>query len=200
MKFGGSAGTRAGRAKEGFQTCPSRWRLEMTTDLEALVVADYVFADEYAVPARPGRPSKVGDAELVALAACQAAMGISSDRQFLGLVERVLPGWFPASTRPVAVQPAAAPARRATRERAAAAGPLARRRRCSPRRREADRRRQLPGLRGAQRLRRRRPLRLRQVQASLRLRRPPRARLRPAWPAARLHACAGQREGVRADR
>jgi hypothetical protein len=40
--------------KEGFQTCPSRWRLEITTDLEALVVAAYVFADEYPVPARCG--------------------------------------------------------------------------------------------------------------------------------------------------
>ena len=64
-------------------------------DLEALVVAAYVFADEYPVPARPGRPALTSDAELVALAVCQAAMGISSDRQFLGLVERVLPGWFP---------------------------------------------------------------------------------------------------------
>src|SRR5215211_6044378 len=67
----------------------------MTTDLEALVIAGYVFADEYSVPARPGRPAKVSDAELVALAVCQAAMGICSDRQFLGLVARVLPGWFP---------------------------------------------------------------------------------------------------------
>lgn len=65
------------------------------TDLEALVVAGYVFADEYPVPARAGRPPLVSDAELVALAVCQAAIGISSDRQFLGLVERVLPGWFP---------------------------------------------------------------------------------------------------------
>jgi hypothetical protein len=44
---------------------------------------------------RPGWPAKVSDAELVALAVCQAAIGISSDRQFLGLVGRVLPGWFP---------------------------------------------------------------------------------------------------------
>jgi hypothetical protein len=66
----------------------------MTADLEALVVAAYVFADEYPVPARPGRPSKVTDAELVCLAVCQAAMGICSDRQFLGVVERILPGWF----------------------------------------------------------------------------------------------------------
>src|SRR5207247_3536409 len=65
------------------------------TDLEALVLAAYVFADEYRVPARGGRPPLVSDAELVALAVCQAAVGISSDRQFLGRVERVLPGWFP---------------------------------------------------------------------------------------------------------
>src|SRR6266581_8960476 len=81
--------------KKGFQTCvPSRLELEMT-DLEALVVAAYVSADEYSVPAGPGRPALTSDAELVALAACQAATGISSDRQFLGLVGRVLPGWFP---------------------------------------------------------------------------------------------------------
>src|SRR5690242_10110882 len=65
------------------------------TDLEALVVAAYVFADEYSVPARSGRPPLTTDAELVALAVCQAAIGISSDRQFLGLVGRALPGWFP---------------------------------------------------------------------------------------------------------
>jgi hypothetical protein len=67
----------------------------MTPDLEALVVAAYVFADEYRVPARPGPVAKISDAELVALAVCQAAMGISSDRQFLGLVGYRLPGWFP---------------------------------------------------------------------------------------------------------
>jgi IS5 family transposase len=66
----------------------------MTADLEALVVAAYVFADEFSVPLRPGRPALVSDAELVALAVCQAAMGISSDRQFLGLVGYRLPGWF----------------------------------------------------------------------------------------------------------
>ena len=65
------------------------------TDLEALVVAGYVFADEYRVPGRAGRPPLVSDAELVALAVAQAAIGISSDRQFLGLIGRVLPGWFP---------------------------------------------------------------------------------------------------------
>src|SRR4029077_4645696 len=65
------------------------------TDLEALVVAAYVFADEYRVPARPGRPALVSDAELVALAVAQAAIGISSDRQFLRLIGRVLPGRVP---------------------------------------------------------------------------------------------------------
>src|SRR4051794_41822547 len=67
----------------------------MTPDLEALVVAAYVFADEYRVPARPGPAARISDAELVALAVCQAAMGISSDRQFLGLVGYRLSGWFP---------------------------------------------------------------------------------------------------------
>src|SRR5215211_9335156 len=67
----------------------------MTADLEALVVAAYVLADEFPAPVRAGRPALVGDAELVALAVCQAAMGLSSDRQFLGLVGYRLPGWFP---------------------------------------------------------------------------------------------------------
>ena len=65
------------------------------TDLEALVVAAYVFADDYRVPARSGARPKITDAELVALSVAQAAIGISSDRQFLGLIGRVLPGWFP---------------------------------------------------------------------------------------------------------
>src|SRR5262249_9877074 len=63
--------------------------------LEAIVVAAYVFADEYPVPARGGRRPLISDAELVALSVAQAAIGISSDRQFLGLIGRVLPGWFP---------------------------------------------------------------------------------------------------------
>jgi hypothetical protein len=45
------------------------------TDLEALVVAAYVFADEYPVPARGGRRPLISDAELVALAVAQAAIG-----------------------------------------------------------------------------------------------------------------------------
>src|SRR5215218_7775448 len=85
----------ASASKKGFQTCvPSRLELEMT-DLEALVVAAYVFADEYPVPVRGGRRPLICDAELVGLAVAQAAIGISSDRQFLGLIGRALPGWFP---------------------------------------------------------------------------------------------------------
>ena len=67
----------------------------MTADLETLVVAAYFFADQLRTPRRRGRPPKVTDEELVALAVCQAVMGICSDHQFLGLVGRVLPGWFP---------------------------------------------------------------------------------------------------------
>lgn len=37
----------------------------------------------------------MSDAELIALSVGQAVMGIPSDRQFLGLVEKVLPGFFP---------------------------------------------------------------------------------------------------------
>jgi hypothetical protein len=66
----------------------------MTASLETLVVAAYIFADEQAIP-RPGPRGEITDAELVALAVAQAAMGVPSDRQFLGLVGKVLPGWFP---------------------------------------------------------------------------------------------------------
>jgi len=66
----------------------------MTASLETLVVAAYMFADGAAIPRR-GPCGKVTDAELVALAVAQASMGIPSDRQFLGLVGKVLPGWFP---------------------------------------------------------------------------------------------------------
>jgi Transposase DDE domain len=66
----------------------------MTADLETLVVAAYYFASLLPVPRRRGRRPRVSDAELVALAVCQALMGIPSDRQFLGLVRFRLAGWF----------------------------------------------------------------------------------------------------------
>jgi Transposase DDE domain len=65
----------------------------MTASLETLVVAAYVFADALAIP-RSGPKGKITDAELIALAVAQAATGLASDRQFLGVVERLLPGWF----------------------------------------------------------------------------------------------------------
>ena len=66
----------------------------MDPSLDTLVVAAYVFADSLVIP-RTGPPGKISDAELVALSVAQAVMGVPSDRQFLGLVERLLPGWFP---------------------------------------------------------------------------------------------------------
>jgi hypothetical protein len=65
----------------------------MTASLETLVIAAYVFATSVSIP-RPGPRGKVTDHELIALAVAQAATGISSDRQFLGVIDRLLPGWF----------------------------------------------------------------------------------------------------------
>jgi DDE family transposase len=67
---------------------------EVTASLETLVIAAYVFAEALSIP-RSGPRGKVTDAELIALAVAQAAMGVPSDRQFLGLVGKALPGFFP---------------------------------------------------------------------------------------------------------
>jgi transposase len=67
---------------------------ELSASLETLVVAAYMFADEAAVP-RCGPHGATTDAELVALSVAQASIGIPSDRQFLGLIGKLLPGWFP---------------------------------------------------------------------------------------------------------
>jgi transposase len=67
----------------------------MTANLETLVIAGYVFADQLRFPRRIGRPPEVTDEELIALAVCQSITGITSDRQFLGVVGKLLPGWFP---------------------------------------------------------------------------------------------------------
>jgi hypothetical protein len=66
----------------------------MTASLETLVIAAYVFADSTPIP-RPGPAGKITDAELIALAVAQAAMGESSDRKFLGAIAYRLAGWFP---------------------------------------------------------------------------------------------------------
>jgi Transposase DDE domain len=66
----------------------------MTASLETLVIAAYVFAASLRIP-RPGPEGEITDAELIALAVAQAAMGESSDRKFLGMIAHRLPGWFP---------------------------------------------------------------------------------------------------------
>jgi DDE family transposase len=65
----------------------------MTASLETLVIAAYVFATSVFIP-RPGPEGLISDHELIALAVAQAATGICSDRQFLGVIGRLLPGWF----------------------------------------------------------------------------------------------------------
>jgi Transposase DDE domain len=66
----------------------------MTASLETLVIAAYVFADQSLIP-RPGPLGKITDAELIALSVAQASIGAASDRQFLGVIAKLLPGWFP---------------------------------------------------------------------------------------------------------
>lgn len=66
----------------------------MDASLETLVVAAYVFACSLSIP-RPGPAGEIIDQELIALAVAQAVTGLVSDRQFLGTVGRLLPGFFP---------------------------------------------------------------------------------------------------------
>jgi len=56
--------------------------------------AGYVFPCSLSIP-RPGPAGKVTDQELIALAVAQAVTGLVSDRQFLGTIGRLLPGFFP---------------------------------------------------------------------------------------------------------
>jgi hypothetical protein len=67
---------------------------EMDASLETLVVAAYVFACSLSIP-RSGPPGDVSDHELIALAVAQAITGLVSDRQFLGTIGLLLPGFFP---------------------------------------------------------------------------------------------------------
>lgn len=66
----------------------------MDASLETLCVAAYVFATSFRIP-RTGPAGKVTDAEIVTLAVLQAITGRPSDRQFLGTIGRLLPGFFP---------------------------------------------------------------------------------------------------------
>jgi len=67
----------------------------MDASLETLVVAAYLFGCSLSIPRRPGPVGLITDQELIALAVAQAVTGLSSDRQFLGTVGRLLPGFFP---------------------------------------------------------------------------------------------------------
>jgi Transposase DDE domain len=66
----------------------------MDASLETLVVAAYVFACSLSIP-RPGPAGNVTDQELIALAVAQASTALVSDRQFLGTIGRILPGFSP---------------------------------------------------------------------------------------------------------
>ncbi len=65
-------------------------------DLDALVTALYVLIDDF-LPGRsgPGRPPRISDAELIALAVAQVLLGLPNDRQFLALAEYRLGHLFP---------------------------------------------------------------------------------------------------------
>lgn len=68
----------------------------MHANLDALVIALYVRIDDL-LPARcgPGRPPRITDAELIALAVAQMFLGIPNDRKFLALARWRLGHLFP---------------------------------------------------------------------------------------------------------
>ncbi len=68
----------------------------MLAALDALVIALYVEIDDFLEPrSGPGRPPKLTDAELIALAVAQVFLGLPNDRQFLALARYRLGHLFP---------------------------------------------------------------------------------------------------------
>jgi len=68
----------------------------MDADLDLLLIAVYVTADDL-LPERPGNARRsVTDAEVVTLCVAQAIMGIPSDRRFLAVARKRLRHLFPA--------------------------------------------------------------------------------------------------------
>lgn len=68
----------------------------MTTDLNTLLTALYVrIDDQLAGRARPGRPPRLTDSELLTLATAQVLLGVRSEARWLRLVPQALPGAFP---------------------------------------------------------------------------------------------------------
>ena len=69
----------------------------MPAALDALIVGLYVQIDDFLGPRHrgPGRPPKLTDAELIALAVAQVLLGMPNDRQFLALARWRLGHLFP---------------------------------------------------------------------------------------------------------
>ncbi len=70
----------------------------MPTDLDDLLVALYVLADEFLPkrdPSRPGRKPRISDAEVLCLAVAQILLDCAKERRFLRLVKRRLGHLFP---------------------------------------------------------------------------------------------------------
>jgi hypothetical protein len=68
----------------------------VSTDLNTLLTALYVWIDDYLGPQRrAGRPPKLSDAELLTLAVAQALLGLRSEARWLRLIPARLPGAFP---------------------------------------------------------------------------------------------------------
>ncbi len=68
----------------------------MHAQLDALLTAIYVLTDDFLPPRTgPGRPPRITDAELIALAVAQVLMGLPNDRQFLALAAFRLGHLFP---------------------------------------------------------------------------------------------------------
>lgn len=70
----------------------------MPTDLDDLLIALYVLADEFLPkrdPSRPGRKPRIADAEVLCLAVAQVLLDCAKERRFLRLVKRRLGHLFP---------------------------------------------------------------------------------------------------------
>jgi hypothetical protein len=68
----------------------------VSTDLNTLLTALYVWIDDYLSPRRrAGRRPRLADAELLTLAVAQALLGVHSEARWLRLIPARLPGAFP---------------------------------------------------------------------------------------------------------
>jgi hypothetical protein len=68
------------------------------TDLDDLLIALYVLADDFLPkrdPSRPGRKPRIGDAEVLCLAVAQVLLDCAKERRFLRFVKRRLGHLFP---------------------------------------------------------------------------------------------------------